>query len=283
MRVLVTGASGFIGGAVLAALIEAGHTVVAPVRNAASAQLVTAVGGDAVVGDVTDVDWFAEQLAGVDAAIHAATPGDATSAQFDSRVIDGVIASFTGTAKPYLHTSGVWLWGSNAHISEDAPLDPPALTSWRVPSESRVLGADLVASIPAPGIVYSGRRGLPGLLAAPTAPDAVVRLIGDGQQHWTSVHVDDLAQLYVRMLETGEPHGRIVAVSGQNPTVAEIATAAVGPAGFVAESADETRVRLGEQFADALLLDQQASGERARSLGWRPTRPSLLEDMRATR
>jgi nucleoside-diphosphate-sugar epimerase len=283
VRVLVTGASGFIGGAVLVALKEAGHTVVAPVRNTASAQLVTAAGGDAVVGDVTNVDWFAEQLAAADAAIHTATPGDATSAEFDARIVDGVLAAFTGSAKPYLHTSGVWLWGSNAHISEDAPLDPPALTSWRVPIEERVLSAELVASIPVPGIVYSGRRGLPGLLAAPTASDAVVRLIGDGQQHWTSVHVDDLAQLYVRVLEAAEPLGRIVAVSGQNPTVAEIATAAVGPTGFVAESADDTRARLGEQFADALLLDQQATGERARSLGWRPTRPSLLEELRATR
>jgi nucleoside-diphosphate-sugar epimerase len=283
VRVLITGGSGFIGGAVLAALREAGHTVLAPVRSSASAHIVTAAGGDPVVGDVTDVDWFAEQLATVDAAIHAATPGDATSAEFDARIVDGVLAAFTGTAKPYLHTSGVWLWGSNAHISEDAPLDPPALTRWRVPIENRVLGADLVASIPVPGIVYSGRRGLPGLLATPTEPDAVVRLIGDGSQHWTSVHVDDLAQLYVRVLETGEPLGRIVAVSGENPTVAEIATAAVGAAGFVAESADETRARLGVQFADALLLDQQASGERARNLGWQPTHPSLLEELRAAR
>ena len=283
MRVLLTGASGFIGEAVLRALLAAGHSVIAPVRSAESAHRVTASGADAVRGDVTDVDWFAEQLVSTDAAVHAATPGDGSSADFDARIVDAVIAAFAGTGKPYLHTSGIWLWGSNPRIDEDAPLDPPALTSWRVPVEERLLQADVAATIPAPGIVYSGRRGLPGLLAAPATPDSPVRLIGDGRQHWATIHAHDLASLYVHLIERAEPFGRIVAVSGQNPTVREIAAAAVGATGFVAETPDASRARLGADFADALLLDQQATGQRARDLGWHPARPSLLEELRATR
>lgn len=283
MRVLLTGATGFIGEAVLGALRAGGHSVVAPVRSAESAQRVAAAGGDPARGDVTDVGWFAEQLASVDAAIHAATPGDGSSADFDARIVDGVIAAFGETGKPYLHTSGIWLWGSNPHIDEDEPLDPPALTRWRVPVEERLLLSHVVATIPAPGIVYSGRRGLPGLLAASDGPHAPVRLIGDGRQRWVTVHADDLAALYLQLLERAEPLGRVVAASGQNPTVREIATAAVGATGFVAETPDATRMRLGADFADALLLDQQATGDRARELGWHPSRPSLLEELRATR
>ena len=141
-----------------------------------------------------------------------------------------------------------------------------------------MLESGLTASVLSPGVVYGHDRGLAGLVA----PDAEgrARLIGDGSQHWTTVHVDDLAALYVRALESGRPLGRLLGVSGVNPTVREIAEA-YSPAEIVAETAAETRARLGEAFADALLLDQQAVGDTARELGWAPTRPSLVEELRA--
>ncbi|QNO37510.1 NAD-dependent epimerase/dehydratase family protein [Protaetiibacter sp. SSC-01] len=277
MKILLTGATGYIGSAVLTALLDRSHEVLAPVRSAGSLEAVTRAGAQGVIGDVTDVAWLSGQLAQVDGAIHAAAPGDG-AAEFDGRIVDAVLASFAGTAKPYVHTGGIWSWGAGAELRDDNAPNPPALTAWRPAVEARVLESGLTASVLSPGVVYGHDRGLAGLVA-PDA-DGRARLIGDGSQHWTTVHVDDLAELYARVLEAGRPLGRLLGVSGVNPTVREIAEA-YAPAEIVTETADETRARLGEAFADALLLDQQAVGDTARELGWAPTHPSLVEELRA--
>lgn len=278
MKILLTGATGYIGSAVLAALRASGHEVVAPVRSGRALDAVTLAGAHGVVGDVTDVAWLSGLLADAGGAIHTATPGDGSAAEFDTRIVDAVVAAFGGTDKPYVHTGGIWTWGSGADLRDDDAPEPPALTAWRPAIEHRVLTSGLTASVLSPAVVYGHGRGLANLLA----PDAEgrARLIGDGSQHWTTVHVDDLAELYVRVLESGRSLGRLLGASGVNPTVREIAEA-YSPAELIAETAPETRARLGEAFADALLLDQQAFGDKARELGWAPTRPSLVEELRA--
>ncbi len=279
MKILLTGATGYIGSAVLAALHDHGHDVVAPVRSARSLDAVQGAGARGILGDATDAAWLTALLADVDGAVHAAAPGDGTAAEFDGRMVDAVLAAFSGTAKPYVHTGGIWTWGAGAELRDDDAPHPPALTAWRPAIEARVLTSGLAASVLSPGVVYGHGRGLAGLVTTPDA-DGRVRLIGDGAQHWTTVHVDDLAELYVRVLESGRALGRMLGVSGVNPTVREIAEAA-RPLEVVSETPEESRARLGEAFADALLLDQQAVGDKARELGWAPARPSLVEELRA--
>jgi nucleoside-diphosphate-sugar epimerase len=138
-----------------------------------------------------------------------------------------------------------------------------------------VLESGLKASVVQPGIVYGHGAGIPAMLVAAATDSSPLTLIGSGDQHWTTVHVDDLADLYVRVVERA-PGGRAyVGASGINPTVREIGEAISSD--VVPESPEATVTRLGA-FGEALLLDQQASGDRARSeLGWTPTRPSLVE------
>ncbi|GAA3298900.1 hypothetical protein GCM10020218_087500 [Dactylosporangium vinaceum] len=95
------------------------------------------------------------------------------------------------------------------------------------------------------------------------------------------MHVDDVASAYRIVLEHGSPLGRLVIASGTNPTVLELAEAAAGAAGVAPESVEDSRGRLGAAFADALLLDQQASGARARELGWNPGGVSLVSELRS--
>jgi nucleoside-diphosphate-sugar epimerase len=193
-------------------------------------------------------------------------------------VINAAITAFGGTSKPFIHTGGIWAYGNNASITEASPLEPPALTAWRAAGEQRLLDSGVKASIVQPAVVYGSGKGIPAMLAG-AVDSGLVPLFGTGEQRWTTVHVDDLADLYVRVLEQA-PGGRAyIGASGHNPTVRELGEAlgaAVAP-----ESPEATVGRLGA-FGEALLLDQQASGQRAKNeLGWQPTRPSLVDELRA--
>jgi nucleoside-diphosphate-sugar epimerase len=110
-------------------------------------------------------------------------------------------------------------------------------------------------------------------------------MIGSGRQHWSTVHVADVADFFRRVLEHDSARGYYVIGDGLNPTVAELtqaAAVAVGAPGAVPGSDDEARARLGDYFAEVLLLDQGAHAAKARAeLGWRPNHPGLVEEFRS--
>lgn len=282
-NILLTGATGYIGSAVLAALLDAGHTVTAITRSDAARAVVEASGATALIGDIGDVSWLTARLEEADAAVHTAAPGDASAEAFDCAVIDAVIEAFSGTAKRFVHTSGIWIYGDGAHITDASELDPPALVAWRPAIEQRLLDADVVASVVVPGIVHGNNAGISRILSdAPLNDRGELTLIGDGSQHWPTVHVDDLAELYLLLVQSDRGHGRVIGVNGQAVTVRELGQAvasARGVEGVAPETADAARARLSPAFADALLLDQRAEAAVARSLGWVPTRASLREEL----
>ncbi|WP_345764456.1 NAD-dependent epimerase/dehydratase family protein [Diaminobutyricibacter sp. McL0608] len=283
MSILLTGATGYIGSSVLRRLIDEGHSVTALVRDEAKAAQVTAAGARALIGDARDIDLVADASEASDGVIHLASAKDV-----DHDFITGVFRGLEGSDKPFVHTGGIWTYGSNSDITGNSPVDPPELTSWRGVNEARVCDAlGIRTLIVVPGVVYGYGKGMPNdIVGAPvseTAPPAL-RLIGDGSQHWATVHVDDLAALYLLAFENGTAGTTYIGASGQNPTVRELGEAAAAAAGIeggvVGESSDASRERLGAGYADALLLDQQASGTAARiELGWEPNRPSLVEEI----
>jgi nucleoside-diphosphate-sugar epimerase len=287
MKVALTGATGFIGSHVLTELQGHGHEVTALVRHDAQADLVGGRGATPIVVDLHDRPAVVSLLGDADAAIHLASPGDATSADLDSAVADAAIEAFDGTGRPYLHTSGVWIYGDNSSIDEHSPLNAPALVAWREPIERRVLGASKMRGVVIVcGAAYGdGGGGIPGLLlGSPRDDDGNLIMLGTGRQHWSTAHVADIADFFRRALEHESARGRYVIGDGLNQTVAELteaAAVAAGAPGAVPGSYDEARARLGDYFAEVLLLDQSTAAAKAPAeLDWNPSRPGLVDEFR---
>jgi nucleoside-diphosphate-sugar epimerase len=287
MKVALTGAAGFVGSHVLTELHEHGHEVTALVRDDAQAEIVADRGATPAVVDLYDRPAVVSLLRNADGAVHTASPGDETSANLDGAVVDAAIDAFAGSGKPYLQVSGVWIYGDNPSISDASPLNPPAMVAWKPPIERRVLEAgDMRGVVIVSGTAYGdGGGGLPGLLLnSPRDDDGHLVMIGTGAQRWVTVHAADLADLFRRVLESDSARGRYVASNGLDPTVAELteaAAVAAGAPGAVPGSDDEARARLGDYFAEVLLLDQGTAALKARDqLGWSPNRPGLVDEFR---
>jgi nucleoside-diphosphate-sugar epimerase len=287
MKVTLTGSTGFIGSHIVTELQEHGHEVTALVRGDAQADRLAAIGATPAVVDLYDRPALTSKFSSADGAIHTASPLDATSANLDSAVVDAATDAFAGTGKPYLHMSGVWIYGDNTAITEESPIKAPAMVAWKEPIERRVLdaagmrGVVVVSSI-AYGDAGGGIIGL--LLGSPRDDAGNLIMLGTGQQHWSTVHVADEADFFRRALEDESARGRYIIGDGSNPTLAELTQAAAVAArapGAVAGSDDEARARLGDDYAECLLLDQGADAAKARAeLGWHPSHPALADEFR---
>ncbi|HEX2313735.1 MAG TPA: NAD-dependent epimerase/dehydratase family protein [Thermomonospora sp.] len=288
MKVFVTGGSGYIGRSLLRVLAERGDEVAALVRSDTSAEVVQGLGATPVRGDLTDADLLRASAAAADGVIHLALTGDERSGEVDAlasaALLDGA------EDRPYVHTGGAWTWGdTGGPVDEDAPYDPPQITAWRVAGEDRVLAAAQQGRHPvvvSPGLVYGRQGGLPGFFAWQGTQRGAVPYLGDGDTHWSLVHVDDIAALYALALKA--PAGsRYLGVTGQDVTtrqVAEALSTAIGvPGKTVSCTVEELREHLGP-VADALALDQRFATTRARDeLGWEPRHLDALGDLAAGR
>jgi nucleoside-diphosphate-sugar epimerase len=285
MNVTLTGSTGFIGSHILAELQQHGHEVTALVRDDAEAKRVAAKGATPAVIDLYDRPAVTSKFSSADGAIHTASPGDATSANLDAAVANAATDAFVGTGKPYLHISGDWIYGNNLDITEESPIQAPAMVAWREPIERQVLdtpgmrGCVIISSV----AYGDGGGGVPGIVLGSPRDDAGnLIMLGTGQQHWSTVHAADLADFFRRALEDESARGRYLVGDGSNATVAELTEAAAVAArapGAVAGSDDEARARLGDAFAEVLLLDQGLDAAKAQAeLGWRPAHLGLVDD-----
>jgi nucleoside-diphosphate-sugar epimerase len=289
MKVFVTGATGYIGTAVCEALAKAGHKVIGLARSPEAAEKLSQRGIEPHRGELKDKDSLRAAARKADGVVHAASPSDATSAKMDNNLLDAVLAELKGTNKVFLYTSGIWVIGETGDKIADEyfPLHPTPLVAWRVACEQRVMGSakDGIRSIVIrPGIVYGRGGGIPATMIRSAKLRGEVQFVGDGENRWPVVHVEDIADLYLRALEKAEPGSLYHGAEKDSVKVRDAAQAASEAAGIpgkvTAWPLEEARKTLGA-FADALVLNQRISSEKARKiLGWNPRQAGIFEDLR---
>ena len=291
MRIFLSGATGYIGSAVLDALVRAGHDVTALVRDNEKARRVAKRGAHPVIGNLADPESYRSSAEAQDGYVLTAydrTPG--RGPEIDKAVIEMIVAAAkrprtaASTAPPkrfIIYTSGVWVLGQSPDpAAEDAPVNPVALTAWRPAHEQFVLNAandQLRTAVVRPGVVYGGGTGMVADLFK-SAQNGLVRVVGDGNNHWPLVYDRDLADLYARLVANHDASGIYHANDEGDERVNDI-VAAIRP--YVSVRPDvryvpleEARSKMGA-VADAMALDQVVRSPRARALGWTPTLHSV--------
>lgn len=295
MRVFLTGGTGYLGSAVLDALFRARHQVVAMARDPEKVERLRSRGATPVLAEIGTPERYLGEVQTCDAVIHTAIEGSARAAEKDRHAIDTLIEALkqSGTGKTFIYTSGVWVIGKNAWpAAEDSPLNPAAHSAWRVPHEQVVLDAansGLRAAVIRPGILYGGSRGIVSDLLK-DALNGLVRVIGNGKNHWACVYDRDAADLYVRVLQASGASGIFHVTDEADERVNDIVEAI---ASHLAQTPDVRHVPLPEAkkkfgtYAEALAMDQRVRSPRARALGWAPTLtsvsgnvPRLFEELR---
>ena len=288
MKIFVTGGTGYIGSAVALRLKKAGHVVSALVRSLDKAKDLAAAGVKLVQGDLASPAGYAGAAYGSDAVVHTAQDHGAESVDLDKKAIQTARELLRGRVGATLvYTSGVWVIGNTAGdgpVDESAPLNPIKIVAWRPAHEQLALDAQkdgIRAVVVRPGIVYGGAKGgIPAGFFGTALKTGAPQIVGDGSNVWPMVHIDDLAELYVRLDERGPAGSIFFAVDGSQHTVKEIAEAAGKAAGKGAALTSQTLEQASQAmgpFAEALALNQRVSGEKARNeLDWRPRHESFV-------
>ncbi len=297
MDVLLTGATGHVGSALVDALLRAGHDVTAVVRSPQKADALARRGVTPLIADLTRADAVVGALGRTDAIVHAAYDSRAPQS-LDRLAVDALISAAQARASlghnvTFIYTSGAWVLGDTPEPAHEATVPaPPPLVAWRPAHEQLVLqaaGLRLRTLVVRPGIVYGGARGFISEMLK-EAGNGLIRVVGKGQNHWACVYDRDLADLYVRLLANDDASGIYHANDEADERLSDIVGAIVDHARATPDirhmPLPEARAKLGP-LAEALALDQRIRSQRARALGWAPTLHSvagnvarLLEEFR---
>ncbi len=287
MRVFVTGATGFIGSAIVPELINAGHQVLGLSRSDAGAKSLAAAGAEVHRGDVEDLDSLRSGAAKSDGVIHTAFIHDFSkfeeNCDIDRRAIEALGAALAGSDRPFVVTSGTAVAHTPGRLTteEDVPNSPMPRVASEAAAASLAEQGVRVSIMRLPQVHDPFKQGLITYLVAAARDKGVSAYVGDGQNRWPAVHRLDAAHLYRLALEKGVAGARYNAVAEEGVTLREIAEA-VGRGmklPVVSKSAEEAAQHFGwlGTFVGADIPASSALTQQR--LGWRPTGPKLMDDL----
>jgi nucleoside-diphosphate-sugar epimerase len=288
MRIFITGANGFIGGAVASILIKQGHTVRGLVRDRAKADIVSAFGIDAVIGSLDDAALLQAEARAADAVVNAANSDH-------HGAVEALIAGLAGSGKPLLHSSGSSIVGDEAMgepsvriFGEDTPIEPHPDKVARVAIDRLVLDAPGIRSVVlCNSMIYGNSLGPPAqsvqipALVRQARSSGVARYIGRGLNRWSNVHIADVAVLYALAIAKA-PAATFMYVESGEEAMGEVVRAIAARLGFGAAqawSAEEAIAAWGRRTAVfSLGSNSRVRGRRATDLlGWAPRYRSVAD------
>jgi len=315
MRVFVTGASGFIGSAVVKELLNAGHEVTGLVRSKKSAEALAVMGVRAQVGSIEDVDCLRKGAADAEGAVHTAFFHQITHMSLSTRLRvmlggspSGIVSRFTKAAveadQRAIETIGRALRGSDRALvvafptmalkpgrmatEEDAP-EPHSAGGGRAPSEAAALALASIgvrsSVVRLPPMVHDRRKqGLATRMIEIARKKGISAYVGDGSNHWAAVHRLDAARLFRLALEHGSAGARYHAVAEEGiplRKIAEVIGRSLDVPAFSKSSRDATK--LFSWLTPFIEADNPVSSQLTKErLGWRPGQPDIISDLEST-
>jgi len=288
MKIFVTGATGFIGSAIVRELIDAGHEVLGLSRSDTGAKALIAAGAQVHRGDLKDLESLRNGAATSDGVIHTGFIHDfskfAENCEIDKRAIEALGSALEGSERPLLVTSGLArVAEGRTPTEEDASLPPsPAYPRASEATTEMLLKHGVrVSVVRLPQVHNTIKQGLVTYAIAVAREKGVSVYVGDGLNRWATVHVLDTARLYRLALEKQEAGARYHAIAEEGLAFRDIAEA-IGrglKVPVVSKSPEEAAAHFGSigMFIGRDLIGSSAQTKRI--LGWRPTGPGLIADL----
>lgn len=290
MRIFVTGATGFIGSAVVPELIRAGHQVLGLTRSEEGAKALTAAGAVAHHGNLDDLESLKSGAASSDGVIHLAFNHDFSKFQencaLDKRAIEALGSVLAGSDRPLIVSAGTAGLGSLGRLADEDMDVPPDFPFPRVSEQTVFSLKDVKASVVRlPQVHDTVKQGLITYFVAIAREKGMSAYVGDGSNRWSAAHVSDVARLYRLVLERNEAGAKYHAVGEEGVPMRQVAET-IGrrlnvPVKSISPEEAQSHFGWLAMFANH---DLQASSAKTRQrLGWNPTGPGLIADLEQMR
>jgi nucleoside-diphosphate-sugar epimerase len=287
MRVFVTGATGFIGSAVVREMLDSGHQVLGLARSDTGAKSLAAAGAEVHRGDLEDLESLRSGAANSDGVIHAAFIHDFSRfkevCEVDKLAIDAIGATLAGSDRPLIVSAGIGPLNPGHLATEDLnPSDNPIMprVSEQAAMALRQRGVS-AAVVRLPQVHDPAKQGLVTYLINLAREKGVSAYVGEGLNRWSAAHVLDVARLYRLALEKHEAGAKYHAVGEEGVQFRDIAEV-IGRGlkiPVVSMSTDRADAHFGWMAMFAGVDMPASSKQTQKQLGWRPTGPGLISDL----
>lgn len=289
MKAFITGATGYIGRSVATSFRNAGYQVWGLTRSREKAAKLERDEITPVIGSIQDPERFKNTALDCDVIIHTAIDYQNETAALEKQMIKVFIENAKNSTRTQtlIYTSGTWVYGdtSGQPVDESASIAAIEGIAWWPEVERIVLNAiSLKGLVIRPGVVYGKSGGMTGMWFKGATNGNLVQIVGDGNNHWAMVHVDDLAHVYL-LAASSNLNGEVFnVVDNTRNTVLEMASAAAQAAGSIHQiefiPLEDAKKEMGTAYAEALALDQIVDATKAQELlGWKPGHQGFIREV----